>query len=99
MMSNCLVHAKVVYWRRLIAWWRAGRPAGREVYALTRVSRALPVFDHRLVGRWRDCPYCGGGVAVESFKPLDDRPLRWREVLKMFLFRGRWVAGDRPTFK
>jgi len=95
MHSNCLIEALREYRRRLRRWRQAGRPRGQEPYLLKRRSRHEPRWIHHyLVGRWRDCPHCGGGVQVESFKPDAPLDVPWWRAWSRLLFRGRWVAGD-----
>ncbi|MCX8003428.1 MAG: hypothetical protein N2688_00480 [Burkholderiaceae bacterium] len=98
MRSNCLVEAWFEHWRRMRLWRLLGRPKGGEPYRVQRPSRNEPRWiNHRLVGRWRDCPHCGGGIQVESFKP--DKPVDvpvW-QVWRHLWFAGRWVAGDKHT--
>lgn len=95
MRSNCLIEAWIEHRRRKRAWISAGRPRGQEPYKVQRASRHEPRWiDHHLVGRWRDCGHCGGGIQVESFKP--DKPVDvpvW-QVWRHLWFAGRWVAGD-----
>lgn len=96
MRSNCMFAALVEYRKRLALWRAMGKPKGAEPYYVKRPSRNLPRWiDHHLVGRWRDCEHCGGGIQVESFKP--DKPVDvpvW-QVWRHLWFAGRWVAGDR----
>lgn len=96
-VSNCILWSRRRYAELMAAWRAAGYPEGQEPYKVERASRLAPKWvPHTLVGQWRDCAHCGGGVQVESFKPLDTRKLRWRDLWRVILFRGRVVSGDKP---
>ena len=91
--SNCLIEARLEYWRRVRAWRK--NPSLPMPYYIKRPSYASPWISHRLVGR-----FDGGIEAIRpsSFQPEAPKPrLRWWQLPIAFLFRGRWVSGDtRP---
>jgi hypothetical protein len=91
--SNCVLCAVVLWLRMRQRWEAAGRPHGQEPYLLIRSSRLAPGWiPHVLVGRWsRTAPR---EMLVASFKPMDQRPLRWWTLVTVFRFHGRWTRGD-----
>ena len=90
MRSNCLIFAVALYRRRLRRWERLGRPVGLEPRIESRMSRLAPLkvphylYEERCVYGWRRV----------SFVPVDHRPLRWWQVWRVLVFKGRVKRGD-----
>ena len=91
MLSNCWIQAQLEYRRRVRAWSK-DRSLPRPYY-IKRPSEATDLLPHFLVGRGRP----DGDIHPSSFKPESPRKLRWWQLPVAFLFRGRWVSGDKMT--
>jgi hypothetical protein len=89
MLSNCWVMGRLEYQRRVRAW-RKDRTLPRP-YWISRPSDASILLSHWLVGRGTP----NGDIHPSSFKPESPKRLRWWQLPVAFLFRGRWVSGDK----
>jgi hypothetical protein len=89
MRSNCWLEARLEYRRRVRAWRRdQSLPLPYWIRRPSLASRWLP---HWLVGSGRP----DGDIHPSSFKPESPQRLRWWQLPVAFLFRGRWVSGDK----
>jgi hypothetical protein len=95
--SNCIREAWREWRKRYRAWKQSGYIHGQEPYFVWRGSRLVPHYlPHALVGQWKRCEHCGGGIEVESFTPHDTSPLKWWQSWRALRFHGEWKRGDAP---